>query len=96
MEDLKFLRANTSRTIKITVPGPFIMAQQAQDDYYGSTESLALGYAEAVGEEVQDLFAAGMPVPMSRNCRIPASAARNRTTRARNARLARTEATMPG
>jgi len=42
------------------------------------------------------VFAAGMPVPMSRNCRIPASAARNRTTRARNARFARTEATMPG
>ena len=57
--DLKFLRANTNRTIKITVPGPFTMAQQAQDDYYGSTESLALGYAEAVGEEVRDLFAAG-------------------------------------
>ena len=59
VEDLKFLRANTSRTVKITVPGPFTMAQQAQDDYYGSTESLALGYAEAVGEEVRDLFAAG-------------------------------------
>ena len=56
--DLKFLRANTNRTIKITVPGPFTMAQQAQDDYYGSTESLALGYAEAVGEEIRDLFAA--------------------------------------
>jgi 5-methyltetrahydropteroyltriglutamate--homocysteine methyltransferase len=62
VEDLKFLRANTSRTIKITVPGPFTMAQQAQDDYYGSTESLALGYAEAVGEEVQDLFAAGADI----------------------------------
>jgi len=62
VEDLRFLRANTSRTIKITVPGPFTMAQQAQDDYYGSTESLALGYAEAVGEEVQDLFAAGADI----------------------------------
>jgi len=62
VEDLKFLRANTSRTIKITVPGPFTMAQQAQDDYYGSTESLALGYAEAVGEEVRDLFAAGADI----------------------------------
>ncbi len=62
VEDLKFLRANTSRTIKITVPGPFTMAQQAQDDHYGSTESLALGYAEAVGEEVQDLFAAGADI----------------------------------
>jgi 5-methyltetrahydropteroyltriglutamate--homocysteine methyltransferase len=62
VEDLKFLRANTARTIKITVPGPFTMAQQAQDDYYGSTESLALAYAEAVGEEVRDLFAAGADV----------------------------------
>jgi len=62
VEDVKFLRANTSRIIKITVPGPFTMAQQAQDDYYGSTESLALGYAEAVGEEVRDLFAAGADI----------------------------------
>src|ERR1700722_6245212 len=45
VEDLKFLRAHTSRTIKITVPGPFTMAQQAQDDYYGSREAAALGYA---------------------------------------------------
>jgi 5-methyltetrahydropteroyltriglutamate--homocysteine methyltransferase len=60
--DLKFLRANTNRTIKITVPGPFTMAQQAQDDYYGSTESLALGYAEAVGEEIRGLFAAGADI----------------------------------
>jgi 5-methyltetrahydropteroyltriglutamate--homocysteine methyltransferase len=59
VEDVKFLRANTDRTVKITVPGPFTMAQQAQDDYYGSTEALAMGYAEAVGEEVADLFAAG-------------------------------------
>jgi 5-methyltetrahydropteroyltriglutamate--homocysteine methyltransferase len=62
VEDVQFLRANTSRTIKITVPGPFTMAQQAQDDYYGSAESLALGYAEAVGEEVRDLFAAGADI----------------------------------
>ncbi len=62
VEDLKFLRANTSRTIKITVPGPFTMAQQAQDDHYGRTESLTHGYAEAVGEEVQDLFAAGADI----------------------------------
>jgi 5-methyltetrahydropteroyltriglutamate--homocysteine methyltransferase len=60
--DLTFLRANTRRTIKITVPGPFTMAQQAQNDYYASTEDLALGYAEAVNEEVRDLFAAGADV----------------------------------
>jgi len=62
VEDLKFLRAHTGRTIKITVPGPFTMAQQAQDDYYGSKEALAFGYAEAVNEEVHDLFAAGADI----------------------------------
>ena len=62
VEDLNFLRAHTSRTIKITVPGPFTMSQQAQDDYYGNPESVALGYAEAVGEEVRDLFAAGADI----------------------------------
>jgi 5-methyltetrahydropteroyltriglutamate--homocysteine methyltransferase len=62
VEDVKFLRAHTPRTIKITVPGPFTMAQQAQDDYYGSKEALAFGYAEAVNEEVRDLFAAGADI----------------------------------
>jgi 5-methyltetrahydropteroyltriglutamate--homocysteine methyltransferase len=62
VEDLKFLRAHTPRTIKITIPGPFTMAQQAQDDYYGSREALAFGYAEAVNEEVRDLFAAGADI----------------------------------
>jgi 5-methyltetrahydropteroyltriglutamate--homocysteine methyltransferase len=60
--DLAFLRGCTSKTIKITVPGPFTMAQQAQNEYYGSTEALALGYAEAVNEEVADLFAAGADI----------------------------------
>src|SRR5215468_6168315 len=61
-DDVKFLRTATAKTIKITVPGPFTMAQQAQDDYYGSKEALAFGYAEAVNEEVQDLFAAGADI----------------------------------
>ena len=60
--DLEFLRASTGRTVKITVPGPFTMAQQAQNDYYTSTEDLALGYAEAVNEEVADLFKAGADI----------------------------------
>jgi 5-methyltetrahydropteroyltriglutamate--homocysteine methyltransferase len=60
--DLGFLRDHTSRTVKITVPGPFTMAQQAQDDYYGSREALAFGYAEAVNEEIKDLFAAGADI----------------------------------
>ncbi len=60
--DAAFLRASTRRTVKMTVPGPFTMAQQAQNDYYASTEDLALGYAEAVNAEVADLFAAGADI----------------------------------
>jgi 5-methyltetrahydropteroyltriglutamate--homocysteine methyltransferase len=62
VDDLSFLRAHTSRTVKITVPGPFTMAQQAQNDHYESREALALGYAEAVNEEIKDLFAAGADI----------------------------------
>jgi 5-methyltetrahydropteroyltriglutamate--homocysteine methyltransferase len=60
--DLAFLREHTARTVKITLPGPFTMAQQAADDYYGSREALAFGYAEAVNEEIRDLFAAGADI----------------------------------
>ena len=59
VEALQFLRAHTDRTIKVTVPGPFTMAEQAQNDYYPSKEAAAFGYAEAVNAEVADLFAAG-------------------------------------
>jgi 5-methyltetrahydropteroyltriglutamate--homocysteine methyltransferase len=59
---VRFLRAHTSKTVKATVPGPFTMAQQAQNDYYPSTEAAAFGYAEAVNEEIQDLFAAGADI----------------------------------
>jgi 5-methyltetrahydropteroyltriglutamate--homocysteine methyltransferase len=62
VRDVEFLRANTDRTIKVTVPGPFTMSQQAQDDHYGDPEKLALGYAEAVNAEVKDLFAAGADI----------------------------------
>jgi len=62
VDDLAFLRANTSRTVKMTVPGPFTMAQQAQNDYYPDTESAAMAYAGAVNEEVRDLFAAGADI----------------------------------
>jgi 5-methyltetrahydropteroyltriglutamate--homocysteine methyltransferase len=60
--DLEFLKANTGRTVKITVPGPFTMAQQAQNEYYPDTEAAAFAYAEAVNEEVKDLFAAGADI----------------------------------
>jgi len=62
VRDVKFLRANTDRKIKITVPGPFTMSQQVQDDYYKNGETLALDYAEAVNAEIKDLFAAGADV----------------------------------
>jgi 5-methyltetrahydropteroyltriglutamate--homocysteine methyltransferase len=60
--DVEFLRAITDRRIKITVPGPFTMTQQAQDDHYGDGRSLALAYAEAVNGELRDLKAAGADV----------------------------------
>jgi 5-methyltetrahydropteroyltriglutamate--homocysteine methyltransferase len=62
VRDVKFLRANTDRTIKITVPGPFTMSQQAQNDFYKDEEELVLDYAAAVNEEIRDLFAAGADI----------------------------------
>src|ERR671933_757166 len=55
VRDLQFLKAHTSRTTKMTVPGPFTMSQQAQDDHYGDPAALALDYAKAVREEILDL-----------------------------------------
>ena len=62
VRDVKFLRANTDHKIKATLPGPFTMSQQAQDDYYKDEEALAMALAEAVNAEVRDLFAAGADV----------------------------------
>ena len=62
VRDLQFLRANTDRKIKITLPGPFTMAQQAKDEHYGDLEAMAMGFAEAVNAEVLDLAAAGADV----------------------------------
>ncbi len=62
VDDLLFLKKHTSRKTKITVPGPFTMTQQAQNDYYGSEEEAALAYAAALNEEITDLFAAGADV----------------------------------
>ena len=60
--DVVFLRAHAKRSIKITLPGPFTMAQQAQDDYYKDEEALALAFAAAVNDELRDLKAAGADV----------------------------------
>jgi 5-methyltetrahydropteroyltriglutamate--homocysteine methyltransferase len=60
--DLEFLRANTDRLVKMTVPGPFTMAQQAQNDFYEHEEEVAFAYADAVREEIAELFAAGADI----------------------------------
>jgi len=62
VEDVTFLRAHTTRTIKMTVPGPFTMSQQAQNDYYPSEAAAAMAYAAVVNEEIRDLFAAGSDI----------------------------------
>jgi 5-methyltetrahydropteroyltriglutamate--homocysteine methyltransferase len=63
VDDLLFLKRHTQRKVKVTVPGPFTMAQQAQIDFYGgSREKAALDYAAAVNEEIRDLFAHGADI----------------------------------
>jgi 5-methyltetrahydropteroyltriglutamate--homocysteine methyltransferase len=62
VRDVKFLRANTDRPIKITVPGPFTMSQQAQNEFYTDEQELVLDYAAAVNAEIKDLFAAGADI----------------------------------
>ncbi|HET6550240.1 MAG TPA: cobalamin-independent methionine synthase II family protein, partial [Solirubrobacter sp.] len=62
VRDATFLNANTDRLTKVTVPGPFTMAQQAVNEHYGHDEEVAFAFADAVREEIQDLFAAGVDV----------------------------------
>jgi len=62
VQDLLFLKKHTSKKTKITVPGPFTMSQQAQNDFYKSEEEAAMDYAAAVNEEIKDLFAAGADI----------------------------------
>ena len=62
VEDLKFLKRHTSHPVKMTVPGPFTMTQQAQNDFYPSEAEAAMDYAAAVNAEIRDLFAAGADV----------------------------------
>jgi 5-methyltetrahydropteroyltriglutamate--homocysteine methyltransferase len=62
VDDLRFLRSRTDRTIKITLPGPFTMSQQAANEAYDDEAELAMDLATAVNEEVHDLFAAGADI----------------------------------
>jgi 5-methyltetrahydropteroyltriglutamate--homocysteine methyltransferase len=62
VRDVRFARANTDRPLRVTVPGPFTMAQQCQDDHYGDERALAMDLAAAVNAELKDLAAAGADV----------------------------------
>ena len=62
VEDVRFLRKHTKKQIKITVPGPFTMSEQAKNEFYKSGEEAAMDYALAVNEEIKDLFAAGADI----------------------------------
>jgi 5-methyltetrahydropteroyltriglutamate--homocysteine methyltransferase len=62
VRDIRFLRANTDRQVKITLPGPFTLAMQAMDEHYGDEEAVAMAYAAVVAEEARDLKAAGADV----------------------------------
>ncbi|MBR0656544.1 5-methyltetrahydropteroyltriglutamate--homocysteine methyltransferase [Plastoroseomonas arctica] len=62
VRDIAFLRANTDRQVKITLPGPFTLSMQAHDEHYGDDEALAMAYAAVVAEEARDLKAAGADI----------------------------------
>src|SRR5690606_18531185 len=62
VDDVRFLKAHTNRTVKVTIPGPFTLAQLAVSDYYQTAEELALGYADVVNAEMKALFAAGADI----------------------------------
>ncbi len=62
VRDLEFLRRNTDRAIKVTLPGPFTMAQQSQNEWYGDVEAMIMDFAAVVSEELRDLQAAGADV----------------------------------
>jgi 5-methyltetrahydropteroyltriglutamate--homocysteine methyltransferase len=57
-----FLRANTERTIKVTLPGPFTMSRQAQNEFYADEEELAMDLAAAVNAEAREVKQAGADV----------------------------------
>lgn len=61
-DDVRFLKARTQRSVKITIPGPFTLAQLAVSDYYSSNEELAMAYAEVVNQEMKWLFEAGADI----------------------------------
>ena len=89
VRDMQFLRANTDRTAKITLPGPFTMSQQAKNEFYGDEEEMVMDYAIAVNQEARDLEKAGADViqldePWLGTTPRPPSASRSRPSTARS------------
>ncbi|MBX2804243.1 MAG: hypothetical protein KTR31_41665 [Myxococcales bacterium] len=62
VDDVRFLRAHTKRTVKVTIPGPFTLAQLAVTEHHATKAELARDLADCVREEVRDLFAAGADI----------------------------------
>ncbi|MEN3288462.1 MAG: 5-methyltetrahydropteroyltriglutamate--homocysteine methyltransferase [Bradyrhizobium sp.] len=62
LRDMEFLRRNTDRAAKITLPGPFTMSQQAKNEHYKDEEEMAMAFAAAVNAEALDLQKAGADV----------------------------------
>ena len=62
LRDMQFLRANTDKLAKITLPGPFTMGQQVKDEFYKDAEAMCMDYAAAVNEEAHELVKAGADV----------------------------------
>jgi 5-methyltetrahydropteroyltriglutamate--homocysteine methyltransferase len=62
VRDVQFLRANTENVIKATLPGPFTMAQQAQNEFYSDVADLLMDLASAINQEAHELKAAGADV----------------------------------
>lgn len=62
LEDAHFLKSQTDRHTKITLPGPFTLAQQCQDEFYNDPEALTMAFAEVLNQEVRELAQAGVDV----------------------------------
>jgi 5-methyltetrahydropteroyltriglutamate--homocysteine methyltransferase len=91
VRDLEFLKANTKKPVKMTVPGPFTMSQQAQNDFYDREEDMAQDYAAAINAEIKDLFAAGADI-----VQIDEPYMQARPEKARNYGLAALERALDG
>ena len=62
VRDMQFLRRNTDRLAKITLPGPFTLSQQTQNEFYRDAEEMAMDFAAAVNAEARELQAAGADI----------------------------------